>query len=274
MFRKLTLLLMLVSSTGAYAFPFLYQIPKTSEILTNQGQYPSHQIDQDIKVLVWNSYKGQKDGWKQDFGKLTSDKDIVMLQEYYSPNMKIFEEDSLLGHEVATSFMYIRKNYARTGVSTAATARPVDIDYDRTYYREPFVRTPKMSVLTTYDIESCSDDLLVVNTHGINFVTARRLRHQLRSIANKISMHQGPVIWAGDFNTWTRRKMSALKSIGKSVGLTLLEKYETDKRLRVFKKPLDHVLYRGLDLTKAKVLAKIDSSDHKPIEVNFRANCN
>lgn len=272
MFRIYALLLT-ISISNVYSADFLYRIPSAENVMERFGNYSNYVLKPEFKILVWNNYKGEKKGWKSDYQKLIKDKDILLLQEYYSATMQDLETDLFFSYDTATSFIYLKQDYAKTGVSTGANAMAYKAFFDRSYYKEPIINTPKVSVLTTYDLENCEKDLLVVNTHAVNFVTTKRFRHQIRSIANKISMHNGPVIWAGDFNTWTDKKLRALNKIAKDIGLTMVNNYKNDHRLRVFKKPLDHILYKDLELIEAKVEASINTSDHKPLVASFNSSC-
>lgn len=270
--RFLSLILFITQTS--YAEDFLYRIPSLNDVLERQGNFLNYVLDPTFKIMVWNNYKGEKKDWNKDYNNLKKNKDILLLQEYYSKTMDDFELDEIFSYDIATSFIYLKEDYAKTGVSTGANTKAYSVFFDRSYYTEPIINTPKVSIFTTYDLRDCADDLLVVNTHAINFVTHKKFRHQIRSIANKISMHQGPVIWAGDFNTWTSKKLNSLKSIAQSIGLTFIEKYKDDQRLRMFNKPLDHILFKDLNLIEAKVEASINSSDHKPLVASFKTKCN
>ena len=46
---------------------FWFKVPKKSEAIVTLGSTPDHAFDpHQIKVLVWNLYKGKKTTWKED----------------------------------------------------------------------------------------------------------------------------------------------------------------------------------------------------------------
>jgi endonuclease/exonuclease/phosphatase (EEP) superfamily protein YafD len=83
-----------------------------------------------------------------------------------------------------------------------------------------------------------------------------------------LSKHQGPLIVAGDFNTWNDERMAVVDSIASSIDLkavTLSENY----RSTVFGHNVDPIYYRGLELIKA-LSVKMTTSDHNPFIAIFR----
>ncbi len=82
-----------------------------------------------------------------------------------------------------------------------------------------------------------------------------------------IHMHIGPMIWAGDFNTWSRSRKKFLEDIAYELWLTWLQPNNDTRFLK-----LDHVLYRGIEPTYAEVITSIWSSDHYPVIAGFRIN--
>lgn len=250
-----------------------YRIPFPQDVMNQIGTYPNSSLPPKIDLLIWNAYKAEIEGWQEDYKKLIKNKELGLIQEYHSHRMNFFEQEQEGGFELAISFYLPFKNPA-TGVTTFSTASPFKSTYDRTYYREPIVNTPKVSLITHYDLENCDHQLLVINTHAINFVSTYKWQHQMDSISKIISQHEGPLIWGGDFNTWSDKKLTSLKKLVTKMGLSLVEKYENDERHRTFGNPIDHVIYRQMRLTEAKVPKKIATSDHAPMEVSFEHTCN
>ncbi|MGC3834797.1 hypothetical protein ACPSKX_11240 [Moritella viscosa] len=82
-----------------------------------------------------------------------------------------------------------------------------------------------------------------------------------------IRQHQGPVIMAGDFNTWTNKRLSRLIEVTASVELRQLV-YQNDVRETAFGHPLDDIYFRGLQQISASSY-ETTTSDHNPIVARF-----
>lgn len=228
----------------------------------------------DIKVLVWNMYKAGKDSWASDYRKLIKNVDILMLQEIFTVPKMIHEirRDTGRLYFLATSFKDKKKNLARTGTATASRFSPVSVGWQRSRYREPIIRTPKMVSIAEYDLSGTDDNLLTLNIHAINFVSTRKLKHMIVTALERAAKHRGPVVFAGDFNTWSKRKLRMMyremnRYNFKEVRFPRLGK--DDGRMKTFGNILDHVFVRDLKVKKAKVYANIEGSDHKAMEVHF-----
>src|SRR5690606_32748181 len=127
-------------------------------------------------------------------------------------------------------------------------------EFIRTSNREPILRTPKMSLISVFAIKNCPAQLMVVNTHAINFVRNSQFNFDIEKIAAKIKNHNGPLVWAGDFNTWNKGRMRKLRSVAKRLGLAFakLKNFQFVKKFAG--NPLDHILYRGLSFVSGEVL--------------------
>jgi endonuclease/exonuclease/phosphatase (EEP) superfamily protein YafD len=228
----------------------------------------------DIKVLVWNMYKAGKDSWAQDYKKLSRGVDILLLQEILTvPKMMQTISKDQRTYFLATSFMDKKRNLARTGTATASTFEPVRVGWQRSKYREPIIRTPKMVTIAEYDLEGTDDNLLTLNIHAINFVSTRKLKHMIEAGLIEARKHRGPVIFGGDFNTWSKKKLKMMYDLMafygfKDVKFPRLAQGD-DGRMKTFGNILDHVFVRGLKVKKSKVYASIEGSDHKAMEVHL-----
>ena len=93
--------------------------------------------------------------------------------------------------------------------------------------------------------------------------------------------HTGPIIMAGDFNTWNERRLQLVEEIVSDLKLTEVSEFPMgrttgDMKSEFFNSilgiqaelPLDRVYYRGISVESAQVLL-YDSSDHKPIAVKL-----
>ena len=86
---------------------------------------------------------------------------------------------------------------------------------------------------------------------------------------SELASHQGPIVFAGDLNTWTAGRKAVLESVASRLGLEEV-RLERDVRKRFFWNQVDYVFIRGLGVVNARVI-EVDSSDHHPVSVVLRA---
>jgi len=227
--------------------------------LKHQGVVDSSQI----RLLNWNIFKGKKQFWAQDLKGLIAESNLVLIQE------ALLSEDfyrHFSGHtSVHVAHGFIEKNIA-TGVLTAASAHALRSNALK--HAEPFLRTKKSTLVTEYRLSNSNQTLLVANIHSINFsFGTMAFSLQLEDLFAEMDEHQGPVLLAGDFNTWRTKRMRILSDMARESNLQDVL-FSEDGRKQVFNKTLDHVFYRGLQCTDARVI-EVSSSDHNPIHATF-----
>jgi endonuclease/exonuclease/phosphatase (EEP) superfamily protein YafD len=76
-----------------------------------------------------------------------------------------------------------------------------------------------------------------------------------------LASHDGPVILAGGFNTWSTARRRAVDAIALRLGLQAVS-LEPDERSRFLGEPVDQIYYRGL-VPSAAMAVPVSSSDHK-----------
>jgi endonuclease/exonuclease/phosphatase (EEP) superfamily protein YafD len=219
---------------------------------------------QRIRVVTWNIHKQGDAGWDRDLARFAADSDIVLLQEVIlaDPLARILGEAGLRW-VMASSFLY---KDADIGVVSAARAPTVAHCTQRV--TEPLLRLPKSSVVTWLPIRGSSKLLAVANVHSINFaLTLDAYQAQFAGIAEALAHHDGPVILAGDMNTWTASRHAALRELGAQLGLTEIP--FDQGRSRFLGREVDHILVRGLAVESATAIA-VDSSDHHPVRAVLR----
>ena len=246
------------------------QIPKPGHVIKSSPGFSQKAIDPgSIKILSWNVYKGKRDGWSDDFIRLSKNRDILLIQEAC---LKGKWEQAFhirgMGWCFAQSFSYRTESVSATGVITFSKPAPLLASYLRTRFKEPFTHTPKISLLTEYALKRTQEKLLVINTHGIYFVKSAAFESQMTDLGKKIKTHPGPVIFAGDFNTWNKKRIAILTKIINRSGMKEAGFYP-DTRTKRFRYVLDHVFYKGLKIKQTKVFNTITSSDHKALGVEF-----
>ncbi|MBN3882005.1 MAG: endonuclease/exonuclease/phosphatase family protein [Nostoc sp.] len=255
-----------------------YRFIRLQELTIDKNNSLQTKINsQSIKVLSWNIAK-------QNYNK-TWVKDFSQIIETYQPNLIFLQEFSLrleadkletwlkMNWSFAPNFVDIH-HQCYSGILTAATISPLTKKVITTKHYEPIVRTPKISLVTEYLLSDKSTTLLTINSHLINFVDLNKFKIQLNELEQALSTHRGPLIFSGDFNTWSRKRAVILNQVTTQLGLTpvIFAPHEKEKIKRfLLSPPLDHIFYRDISVKKAsaKVLEKICSSDHKPLLAEF-----
>ena len=137
------------------------------------------------------------------------------------------------------------------------------------YAKEPVVQTPKSILVSTYPIAGSHQTLLVANVHGINFtLSLESYRLQFKALHKVLQKHQGPIILAGDFNSWRDERQAILDELSQALSLQQVA-YKSHRRVTVLGNPIDHVYYRGLEIIEASS-PSVTSSDHNPLLVTFK----
>lgn len=248
-------------------FPKLFPATETLHILGGGSQAA---LGPSFDLLVWNMWKGRGRGWDNDFQTLIQGKELLILQEsiFNSPFDPLFAGNDKFEWVMARSFGDL-KTQTVTGVKTGAVTKSLGQSFYISPDVEPLSRTPKMLLATSYALQGSDVPLLVVNIHAINFVSLKKFGRQMKQVVEAIGDHKGPVILAGDFNTWNEGRDRDLRAIISDMGLKEVP-LSRKGRLSHFNKHLDHVFYKGLTLESAEVLMQVRSSDHYPITVKFK----
>ena len=218
-----------------------------------------------IHMLTWNIHKQGDAGWDRDLVRFAAGKDLVLLQEaVLSPPLRAILDDEHLRFTMASSFIY---GDADIGVLSAAHVSPVAECTERVV--EPWLRIPKSATVSWFALEGTNQTLAVVNVHAINFsLSVSGYRSQFESLVGALRNHDGPILFAGDLNTWTDERWTVVREATAALGLTEI-KIADDLRSLFLGHQLDHVLVRGLDVVTATVFA-VESSDHNPVTATLR----
>jgi endonuclease/exonuclease/phosphatase (EEP) superfamily protein YafD len=218
-----------------------------------------------ISLITWNIHKNADPGWESDLSLFAAAHDLVLLQEaHIEPAITNILEAA--GHQwkQASAFGLSRRD---TGVMTASLIPPGFACVLR--QREPVLRLHKSAIVSHYPVRGRSELLAVANIHSINFALADgAYGAQLAQVVAQLARHQGPMVFAGDLNTWTIGRKAVLDGFMKQLGLAEVQ-VSPDRRRRFLGKQVDYVFVRGLDVISAKVI-EVDSSDHNPVSVTLR----
>lgn len=242
--------------------------PPDHQVLELLAPYSRQTLSNSFDILVWNVHKGaDKNAWALDLRNVSSGKELVLLQEAmkddYMPS--VLRGLPSFGWMFATSWIKTPEMF-ETGIASGSVASHIDATFRRSPGREPFTDTPKVTLITTYQLFS-GEILKVANLHGINFVGLSKFQAQLDDVATQLQSHRGPLIFAGDFNTWNAGRMKAALAIVKKLGMTQVQ-FPNDTRTTKF----DHIFVRGCSYSQAKILNAVKTSDHAPLTATL--NCN
>ena len=233
-------------------------------------------------ILNWNIAKeNQQTLWQQEFSTIVQQHrpHLCFLQEARVPwpeprpllSLKQEAITSTFGWYFIPNLIHHPQRYA-AGVLTASKTPALNSAALYSPHYEPFLQTRKVALVTEYPIARQRQTLLTINVHGINFVRSHKFQAQMNQIEQAILHHTGPLILAGDFNTWRPKRMQMLQTAVQRLKLKPAQ-FSSDHQnnLKRFLRsdPLDHIFYRGLEPQATQVLDKMTSSDHKPMIVSF-----
>ncbi len=218
-----------------------------------------------FRLLNWNSYKGRNTIWQEDLERLSSQSDLVVLQEgYLTDDLQDLLNKKQYSWDIAKAFTY-KDIY--TGVLTASRVKPDFLCSFRA--PEPLSRIPKTVLITRYPLSGTDEYLIIANIHMINFsLGLADYRAQLEKTAEVLSQHRGPLIISGDFNSWNADRKRILADITQELGAKEVV-FDTDHRTTFMGQRLDHIFYRKLVPLEA-LTEKVTTSDHNPMLVTFR----
>ncbi|MEP6679822.1 MAG: endonuclease/exonuclease/phosphatase family protein [Betaproteobacteria bacterium] len=220
-----------------------------------------------LRLLTWNLHKQGDVGWDRDLARFLRDADVALLQEaVLRDDLRALLDARGLRYTMASSFIYRDVDH---GVVTAATVPPLATCAERAV--EPLLRIPKSGLIAWYALKGRVETLAVVNVHAINFSLAQRAYEaQFAALVRPLAAHRGPIVFAGDFNTWSEGRRAAVRAAALTLGLTEIS-FEPDLRARFLGQQVDHVMVRGVALLAAAAF-EVKSSDHNPVLVTLRVD--
>ncbi|MDX1304406.1 endonuclease/exonuclease/phosphatase family protein [Photobacterium sp.] len=223
-------------------------------------------LDQDgaLTVSVWNIYKQQRENWRQALELFTADSELVLLQEAsLTTALKDYLDTSHWQVTMANAFKFFNTSAGVMNLSSVEA-----IETCAYLAMEPWLRLPKSALLARFSLSN-GQVLAVVNLHGLNFALGlEEYKAQMDRLGRVLAKHQGPVILAGDFNSWRQGRIDVVRDFAEGLQLKAVV-LNIDQRSTVLGKPLDHLYYRGLRLMEAEA-PKTEASDHNPIIATFR----
>lgn len=246
-----------------------FKEPKKTQILQRISKNTAAaELPKKFKLLVWNILTGHKEKWTSTFKDYQKNHQLILLQEtYLTEAQKNIYKDSDLSWDLGNAYLYV-KNGVMSGVATGSVARSTEQSYLFSKYKEPIMDVKKITLFSTFRVRGVKKSLLVVNVHAINFVFDHIYFEQLSNIEIKLRNHKGPLILAGDFNSFNLAKLKFLRMIAEKHGLKEVE-FKLDRRKSFNSFPLDHVFVRGFGVLNSEVFDSSVASDHNAISVEL-----
>lgn len=221
-------------------------------------------LGDELEIISWNIQKTSNQSWRQDLTILADGASLIFIQEavLHADISGSIPVD--LHSEFAPGY---RRGNMQTGVMTFSASTPtVACDLS---INEPWLRTPKATGIARYKLTEREENLLVVNLHAVNFAFGlKSYQKQFSALNEYLEDHSGPVILAGDLNTWSDKRQQWVNDFMVRHGMNPIS-FEPDHRSKVFGKALDHIYVRGLEAHSAEAI-QVDSSDHNPLKVRLR----
>ncbi|MBC7465406.1 MAG: endonuclease/exonuclease/phosphatase family protein [Bdellovibrio sp.] len=217
----------------------------------------------EVSLVTWNAHKLEDKNFFFDLKKLSESSDLLMVQEavHTTAWQAAFASHMPFAFSFNKSFCWDDK---ANGVMTASR---IGLNNNLALLSpgtEPGSFTHKV---TGYSQILVGGKVVhVINTHALNFNVGIAFEEQIDHLVKFMAQLQGPIIWAGDFNTWNPLRTDYLNEKAKTLGLSHVNPAR-DSRFLV----LDHIYVRGFTAISAEVL-DLQSSDHFPIKATLRLN--
>ena len=216
-----------------------------------------------LEVLSWNIEKASNTGWAEDLAELSGDVNLAFIQEA-SLQAAI---PAVMDYPLHQTFVpgYTTPEL-ETGVMTLSSSAP-RMSCDFTSW-EPWLGTPKATSVTEFPLAGRSDRLLAINLHAVNFALGlTEFRGQFNALKDVLDRHRGPIILAGDLNTWSEERRAMVTGFAREYDLAPVT-FKPDLRTRFFGQAVDHLYVRGMRAESARVIP-VTTSDHNPLRVSL-----
>ena len=236
------------------------------------GRAEALDVEQPLHLVSWNIHKARDPRLTEQLNELGAARavDVFALQEA-RPSLMV--PQGFVGHH-GRSFRSATGGEDE-GVMTLSRVQPSDARRVRSGERELFVFTPKAALISFLPM-SDGRSLCVVNVHGLNFdPSGKQLDRQLRELGLLVQHLAGPLVVAGDFNTWNAARMDVVQRL--ITDLDLIEvapdypggktgQVPGERMRRAIRMErclhLDRVFVRGLRPVRAAWLTEYEASDH------------
>ncbi len=278
--KPLIILLLVSIILAVSSFHLIFTVPTSPSVTSIEVEQSSTQlhcyhndrpkaIDRDgqLNVLVWNVYKQNRESLYSELTRYAQNQQLLLLQEASldSEFLSWIKEQKWLANQVNA----FKAFDVSAGVLNLGRHAPMLACAE--LQTEPWLRLPKSGIYAKYALSN-DQFLIVVNLHAINFtVGTKEYQQQLNAFKQALSSHSGPVLVAGDFNSWSDARQQALQTSLSAYGLKSVKFHPDHRKTFITGLALDHVFYRGMTLIDASTPIS-EASDHNPLLVSFRLN--
>ena len=221
-----------------------------------------------IRLAIWNLCKGAGGRmFDHDYRMLCYESDLILTQE------ALLSKHALrmycgTGFETIHAASYKRRDGLRDGVMTVARAPASGVPLRVICkYPEPIFKTPKAALIKSYPLVGSDQTLLVINIHATLMRRKAAAVEEMEHLLAHLPEHLGPIVLAGDFNTFTPGYLKAVAQVLQRIGLSYVP-IPNDPRPKT--QALDQLFCRGLEVTKVRVDTNFRNSDHFPILAELR----
>lgn len=230
------------------------------QLPASEAQHGAQSTDT-IELLVWNVKKFENPSALEWLKNTPSH--IILTQESIASVQQKFAEELKATNAFAPGYRTFDNETSGVGmVTTLKTLLSCAWQHE-----EPWLLTPKATLVSA--LKTASQIMITVNLHAINFsIGTRELQDQLDAISEVINQHTGPVVVAGDFNTWSRARTEILEEFIQQHDLRATA-FKPDYRVRPFAYPLDHILTKNVEVLETRSIES-DLSDHTPLMLKIR----
>lgn len=238
--------------------------PDRNQLSFAGASYPQPRDHGELSVITWNAHKFSDRQFLPDLRRLSETTDVILIQEAMHSSGWQKELISLTAFDFSFHKSFCMLSKRATGVINSSRFQLFNNLTLPSPGVEPLALTHKVSAYSQILVDG--QVIHIINTHALNFNIGGPFERQVYQIAKFISKLSGPVIWAGDFNTWNSIRYEYLMRITTALKLKhLLPEHDT-RRLK-----LDHIFIRGLTPVATEVL-KEDSSDHFPLKTVLKTD--
>ena len=238
-------------------------------------------VDKDLDITVWNLFMLNKINSKKFqksslFNKINKSS-IILFQEIIA-NAEYSQRKLGLDDFTFIQIPYLKKESSQFEADSISNGM-ANISKSKSLNSKIIIAdsidladgTQSMAIRTDYKVLGLDQDLRVIHIHnGVSIFKTMRL---MRKLENEINDHIGPIIVAGDFNSFLY-KSRFIKKWAKRNKL-IDAKVKTPYKVKFLKVgQLDHAFYRGLELVdNVDILIETkELSDHLGYALKFKFN--
>ena len=222
---------------------------------------------EEIRLLVWNTAKSRNESFSHYMNSISGEFDLILMQEAVfstSAAQSILQFNGF--EQCGVSGFGERLRDLDYGLLSLSRVSSIKHSFIQSQVAEPIVNTNKYTLLTYYPIDKSDKMLMVVNLHVVNFVRIEAYKHELNRSLQVLSGHLGPIILAGDFNTWSSARTHYLINTIKQFGLTQVSIASKHRRSR-WGTVVDYVFVKDLVVKKVNPMKMLSFSDHIPLNI-------